>query len=146
MLEYVKDFENYLTITNTLEPSISQLIEWHIGQVDYADKLDLAATIVLGNLTYYDNVYSLLYRELSQRFETQAPSCLFLFKQLARVFSGSQFVFHITALNELCKNQSRRIEQCIQTGMKAINRQFIFYDGIYYLLMQKPSFCQRKAG
>lgn len=145
MLEYVKDFENYLTITNTLEPSVSQLIEWHIEQVEYADELDLASAILLGNLTYYDNMYSVFHRELSQRFENQAPSCLFLFKQLARVFSGSQFVFHIAALTELCNNQSRRIEQCIQTGVKAMNRQFIFYDGVYYQLMQKPDFSQRKV-
>lgn len=145
MLEYVRDFENYLTITNTLEPSISQLIEWHIELVDSSNELDMVAALLLGNLTYYDNSFSLLYQSLSKPFEQQAPSCLLLIKQLARIFSGSQFVFYIAALTEMCNNHKHKIEQCIQTGVKAMNRQFMVYDGIYYLMLQNRNFPLHQA-
>ncbi|NVJ61747.1 MAG: DUF3050 domain-containing protein [Gammaproteobacteria bacterium] len=145
LLEYVRDFKNYHVITDELDLTLKQYLHWQLNLVNSGEAHKIAALLILFRLRIQPKIYSELLINTRRRFRNLAPSFYtFLIEQTNELKEDNE-VLALATLGTLCNNNQSKVNECIHVARKALEMQYMFWDGIYYQVIEHPSFVQAKV-
>lgn len=146
LLEYVRDFQNYHVITDELDLTLKQYIHWILDLVEAGEEHQIAALIILFRLRSMPKIYSEFLVQTRRRFMNLAPSFYTFVIEQAQGLKEDNEVLALATLGSLCHNSQKKFDDCTRIAKKALEMQYMFWDGIYFRVIEHSNFQQARAG